>query len=68
MAKSEAVPNKGKVITLSKQEALDLVTVLTAQLAQLSLRGREGEAATIAINNFGVLDERLIFCIDHERR
>lgn len=69
MAKREKVDGFGTVITLSPSEALDLVTLLTGQLANLPVPGRmSGAAPEIKIDDRGRFEEKLAFFVDHRTK
>lgn len=65
MASREKIEGFGTVITLSPAEALDLVTLLTGQLAKLPVPGHmAGAAPEITINDRGRIEEKLAFLVD----
>lgn len=58
-----------KVVLLSSQEAVDLIGLLTAQLAGVPLIGNQGGAfPTINISENGVIKYRLMIGIDSKEK
>lgn len=67
MATEEIVDKQLSVISLSKQEAVNLIGLLTAQLGNVALKGNaSGSAPELNIIKYGQTKYRLVFCLEKE--
>ena len=56
-----------KVISVSKKEAVDIIGLLAAQVANVTLSGNHaGAAPSLNILEHGVIKYRLLLCVESE--
>lgn len=64
---SRSTENKLSYITISKKEAVDLIALLTAQLADETAPGcMSGACPEIKLLDRGVITERLVFVVGNK--
>jgi hypothetical protein len=68
MATEEKIEGRRVLVTLSVKEAVEIVTLLTAQIANVPLPGNaSGAAPSVSVNKHGQLDHYLIFIVDRNQ-
>ena len=65
MAKFEVIDSRNRVLVLGRKEAVDLIGLLTAQLAGVTLMNTmAGACPSINVNEHGQLKERISISVE----
>lgn len=61
---TEEIVGKSQIFTISKEEACELIIWLTASLSNYRIPYKTHEVANLNILDKGVVQKRILFCVD----